>query len=100
MMIDPSIQLLQTTGTLLSASAIAAAIALFPALGSAIGQGFAAGKAAEAVGRNPEASGQITTTMVIGSAIAETSGIYGLLIAFILIFANPFVGILTQIFPY
>jgi F-type H+-transporting ATPase subunit c len=53
-------------------------------LGTAIGQGLAASKAVEAVSRQPEASGKITTTMLIGQAVAETTGLYGLIIAFIL----------------
>lgn len=49
-----------------------------------IGQGLAAMKAVEAIGRQPEASGKIMATMVLGQAIVETSGIYALIIAFIL----------------
>lgn len=49
-----------------------------------IGQGLAAMKAVEAIGRQPEASGKIMGTMVLGQAIVETSGIYALIIAFIL----------------
>jgi len=64
---------------------IGAGIAVFTGFGTAIGQGIAASKAVEAVGRQPEASGKITTTMIIGQAVSETSALYGLLIAFILI---------------
>ncbi|TVP86764.1 MAG: ATP synthase F0 subunit C [Acholeplasmataceae bacterium] len=64
---------------------IGAGIAVFTGVGTAIGQGLAASKAVEAVGRQPEASGKITTTMIIGQAVSETSALYGLLIAFILI---------------
>ncbi|MCL1995372.1 MAG: ATP synthase F0 subunit C [Defluviitaleaceae bacterium] len=71
-------------------SALAAGLALIPALGPGIGQGMAAAKACEAVGRNPEARGDITVTMVVGCAITETSGIYGLLIALLMLFVNPF----------
>ncbi len=55
-------------------------------IGPAIGQGFAAGKAAEATGRQPEAMKQIRSVMLLGQAMAETTGIYALLIAFLLIF--------------
>ena len=58
------------------------------------GQGFAAGKAAEAVGRQPEAKGAITSTMLFGCAVAESTGIYGLVVALILLFANPLIGLL------
>jgi len=51
-----------------------------------LGQGYAAGKAVEAVGRNPEAESQIRSMLIVGAAIAETAAIYGMLVAFILIF--------------
>lgn len=63
---------------------IGAGIAVFTGFGTAIGQGIAASKAVEAVGRQPEASGKITSTMIIGQAVSETSALYGLIIAFIL----------------
>ncbi len=66
---------------------IGAGIAVFTGFGTGIGQGFAAGKALEAVGRQPEAVGAIRSTMIIGQAVAETTGIYGTIIAIILIFA-------------
>ncbi|MBS7396950.1 MAG: F0F1 ATP synthase subunit C, partial [Ruminiclostridium sp.] len=40
----------------------------------------------------PEASGAITRTMIIGDALAETTGLYSLVIALLLMFANPFIG--------
>lgn len=64
---------------------IGAGIAVLTGIGAGIGQGMAAAKAVEAVGRQPEAAGKITTTMIIGQAVAETTGLYGLLIAFILV---------------
>jgi F-type H+-transporting ATPase subunit c len=72
-------------------SAIGAGLAAIAGIGPGIGQGYAAGKGAEAVGRQPEAQGDIIRTMVMGQAIAETTGIYGLVIAMILLFLNPFV---------
>ncbi|WP_303864638.1 ATP synthase F0 subunit C [Alkalibaculum bacchi] len=72
-------------------SAIGAGLAMIAGLGPGIGQGFAAGKGAEAVGRQPDAAGEITRTMLLGQAVAETTGIYSLVIALILIFANPFI---------
>jgi F-type H+-transporting ATPase subunit c len=64
---------------------VGAGIAVFTGVGTGIGQGLAAAKAVEAVGRQPEAQGKIMTTMILGQAVAETTGLYGLLIAFILI---------------
>ncbi len=52
-----------------------------------IGEGFVAGKAVEAIGRNPEAEGKIRSTMILGIALSETCAIYGLLVAILLIFA-------------
>ena len=66
--------------------AIAAGLAVCAGLGTGIGEGIAASKAVEAVGRNPEAEGKIRTTMILGIAVSETVAIYGLLIAFILLF--------------
>ncbi len=65
---------------------LGAGIAMVAGIGQGIGQGFAAGKGAEAVGRNPEASGKIQSIMVLGIALAETTGIYSLVIAILLIF--------------
>ncbi len=65
---------------------LGAGIAMIAGIGPGIGQGFAAGKAVEAVGRQPEATGKITTTMLVGQAMAETTGLYALIIAFVLIF--------------
>jgi len=64
---------------------VGAGIAVFTGFGTAIGQGIAASKAVEAVGRQPEAAAKITSTMLIGQAVAETTGLYGLIIAFILV---------------
>ncbi len=66
--------------------AIGAGIAMLTGMMTGLGQGFAAGKAVEAVGRNPEAEGQIRSMLILGAAIAETAAIYGMLIAFIIIF--------------
>ncbi|QSQ09086.1 ATP synthase subunit c, sodium ion specific [Koleobacter methoxysyntrophicus] len=79
---------------ILAASAIGAGLAMIGGIGPGIGQGFAAGKGAEAVGRQPEAQGDIIRTMLLGAAVAETTGIYALIIALILLFANPLVGLL------
>ena len=79
---------------ILAASAIGAGLAMIAGIGPGIGQGFAAGKGAEAVGRQPEAQGDIIKTMLLGAAVAETTGIYGLVIALILLFANPLVKLL------
>ena len=76
----------------LGASAIGAGLAMIAGLGPGIGEGICGGQAVAAVGRQPEASGIVTRTMIIGDALAETTGIYSLLIAILLMFANPFIG--------
>ncbi|SHH22045.1 ATP synthase F0 subunit C [Tepidibacter thalassicus] len=75
----------------LAGSAIGAGLAMIAGIGAGIGQGFAAGKGAEAVGKQPEAQGDIIKTMLLGAAVAESTGIYGLVIAIILLFVNPFI---------
>jgi len=68
--------------------AIGAGLAVLTGCGTGAGQGVGAGGAAQAVGRNPEAEGKIRTMMIIGQAVAESSALYGLLIALILIFTR------------
>ena len=57
-------------------------------LGAAIGIGIATGKAVESIGRQPEASGKITTALMIGLGFAEARAIYGLLVSILLIFVG------------
>ena len=71
-------------------SAIGAGLAMIAGLGPGIGQGIAAGHAASAVGRNPGAKGDITASMLLGQAVAETTGLYGFAVAAILMFLKPF----------
>ena len=65
---------------------IGAGIAVFTGFGSGIGQGLSAGLGAQAVSRQPEAVGAIRSTMIVGQEVAETAGIYGLIVAILLIF--------------
>ena len=65
---------------------IGAGIAVFTGFGSGIGQGLSAGLGAQAVSRQPEAVGAIRSTMIVGQAVAETAGIYGVIVAILLIF--------------
>ena len=59
-------------------------------MGSAIGAGLAViAGIGPAVGRNPGAKGDVMSTMLLGQAVAETTGLYGLVVALILLFANP-----------
>ena len=74
--------------------AIAAGIAIgLAAAAGAIGMGIAIAKTNESIARQPELKGTITTTMFMGCAVAETTGLYSLIIALILLFVNPFTGL-------
>ncbi|MGN0472280.1 MAG: ATP synthase F0 subunit C [Lachnospiraceae bacterium] len=72
-------------------SAIGAGLAVIAGIGPGVGQGIAAGLGANAVGRNPGAKSDITSTMLLGQAVAETTGLYGLLVAMLLLFVQPLV---------
>ena len=74
---------------ILACSAIGAGLAVIAGIGPGVGQGIAAGYAANAVGRNPGAKSDITSTMLLGQAVAETTGLYGLLVAILLLFVKP-----------
>ena len=74
---------------ILGCSAIGAGLAVIAGIGPGVGQGIAAGHAAAAVGRNPGAKSDVTSTMLLGQAVAETTGLYGLVIGLILLYANP-----------
>lgn len=57
------------------------------AIGPAVGEGNAVGKALEGMARQPETAGTLRTNMILGCAITETTGIYSLLISFLILFA-------------
>lgn len=66
--------------------AIAAALAIgIATIGPGLGQGNAASKAMEGMARQPEAAGEIRTSMILALAFMEALTIYGLLIAFMLL---------------
>lgn len=67
---------------------IGAGLAVLTGLGAGIGMGIAAGKALEAVGRQPEASGKINSTLLLSLAIIESTAIYGFVISLIMIFTK------------
>ena len=81
---------------ILAGCAIGAGLALIAGIGPGIGEGYAVGKACEAIGRQPEAKGDVRSTMLLGCAIAETTGIYGFVTGLLLIFLAPgfFTGML------
>ena len=58
----------------------------FGAIGPGVGEGYAAGKACEGIARTPKEAGLLTRTMLVGQAVSESTGIYSLVIALLLIF--------------
>ncbi len=61
-------------------------------IGPALAEGRAVAAAMDAIARQPEASGTISRTLFVGLAMIETMAIYCLVIALLLLFANPYVG--------
>lgn len=76
-------------GIILGCCALGAGVAMIAGVGPGIGEGNAVAKACEAIGRQPECKSDVTSTMILGCAIAETTGIYALVIALLLIFVAP-----------
>ena len=71
-------------------TAIGAAIAALAGVGAGVGIGIATGKAVEAIARQPEAAGDIRSTMLIGAALAEATADYGFVIGvLIILFLGP-----------
>lgn len=66
-------------------TALGAGIAALACVGAAIGMGISTGKAVESMARQPEATKQIRSSLFIGLAFCETTAIYGLLVAIMLI---------------
>ena len=79
-------------GLILACSAIGAGLAMIAGFGPGVGQGFAAGMATSAVDKNPGAKSEVTSTMLLGQAVAETTGLYSLVVALILLFVQPLLG--------
>ena len=77
-------------GIILGCCALGAGVCMgIGAIGPGIGEGNAVAKACEAIGRQPECKGDVTSTMLMGCAVAETTGLYALVIAILLIFVAP-----------
>ena len=68
------------------------------AFGGALGQGMGLRSAVEGIARNPESSGKVTVTLLIGLALIESLVIYALVIALILIYAHPQAGAIAALF--
>ena len=83
-------------GIALAGCGIGAGLALIAGIGPGIGEGNCAAAACEAVGRQPECKGEVTSTMILGIALSETTGIYGFVTGLLLLFVAPrmFIGLL------
>ena len=68
--------------------AVGAGLAVIAALGAGVGIGNATSSLLKSIARQPEASGKITTALMIGAGFAEATAIYGLLVSIILIFVG------------
>ena len=66
--------------------AIGAGIAVLAGLGAGLGMGIATSKAVEAVGRQPEAHGKINSVLLLGLVLAESTAIYGFVVALLIMF--------------
>ncbi len=74
-------------GLVEAAAYLGAGIAMgLGAIGPGIGEGFVGGKACEAIGKKPNEAGLLTRTMLVGQAVSESTGIYSLVIALLLLF--------------
>mgnify|MGYP001100719605 CR=1 FL=1 len=69
----------------------------FAAAGCGIAMSFGIKAAVEGIARNPESSGKVTVSMLIGLALIEALAIYVLVISLILIYATPMVGTVTEL---
>lgn len=76
-------------GIALAGCAIGAGLALIAGVGPGIGEGNAVARACEAIGRQPECKRDITSTLILGVALSETTGIYGFVTGLMLIFIAP-----------
>ncbi|MCR5295938.1 MAG: ATP synthase F0 subunit C [Clostridiales bacterium] len=76
-------------GIMLGMLGLGAGIAMIAGIGPGIGEGNAVASACEAIGRQPESKSAVTSTLIMGCAIAETTGLYALIVAILLIFVAP-----------
>ena len=76
-------------GIMLGLLGLGAGCAMIAGIGPGIGEGNAVAKACEAIGRQPECKSEVTSTMIMGCAIAETTGIYGFVTGLLLMLLAP-----------
>ena len=76
-------------GIALAGCGIGAGLALIAGIGPGNGQGNCAARASEIIGRNAECKSEVTSTMIVGISLSETTGIYGVVTVLLLIFVAP-----------
>ncbi len=76
-------------GIALAGCGIGAGLSLIAGIGPGIGEGRAAAAAVESIARQPEETADIRSTLILGVALAETTGIYGFVTGLLLIFVAP-----------
>lgn len=81
---DINLQMLSLIGAVVTVS--------FGAIGPAFSEGRAIAAAMDAIARQPESAGPLSRTLFVGLAMIETMAIYCLVIALLLLYANPYVG--------
>ena len=76
---------------ILTASVVVAGFSIgIATIGTGLGQGMAVNGAMQGISRQPEAAGTIGTNLIIGLAFIESLAIYALVVALLLLFADPF----------
>lgn len=83
--------------SVVAAGQIAAAMAVLAGMLVPLGQGNIASHAIDGIARQPESRGAVQSTLFIGCALSETSGLYGLVVSILLLFANPLLGRFIEI---
>jgi F-type H+-transporting ATPase subunit c len=84
-----------TKAIVIGCSLLAAGFAMaLGTIGTGLGMGQGLSGATNAVGRNPEAHGKILVTMMVGLAMIESLAIYALVIALVLLYANPLIKVI------
>ena len=76
-------------GIALAGCGIGSGLALIAGIGPGSGEGHAVAKACGAIGRQPECKGAVPSTLILGVALSETTGIYGFVTGLLLMFVAP-----------
>ena len=93
--VNPGAPIDYTKAIVVGCSILAAGFAIaLGTIGTALGMGQGLSDAVTAVGRNPEAHGKVLITMLVGLAMIESLAIYALVIALVVLYANPLLKVI------